>query len=101
MCGYENPGKPIPRIRALVFLGKMLSDTSSTEVDEYEFQEPQMYFVEDITDSDIKEQVINETEGSGKVIIPYDCIHMIKDFDELLQWITMLRQSEGASKLYD
>jgi len=24
MCGYENPGKPIPRIEALIYSGKNL-----------------------------------------------------------------------------
>ncbi len=99
-CGYETPGKPIPRIEALVYLGKNLETGEDQEGDEYLFQNPQIYFIEDVTVQSIKEDILNSAEGSGKIIIPADSIHLIKNYDEMLEWLGTLRKSKGADELY-
>jgi len=101
MCGYESPDKPIPRIEALVYRGKNLFEEKSEDKDdEYIFQRPQNYFINDITSEDMKKQIMTESKGSGDVIVPQDCIHLLKDYEELLQWLKELRQSKGADALY-
>ncbi len=99
-CGYENPGKPIPRIEALVYLGKNLAKGEDQEGDEYWFQNPQIYFIEDVTVQSIKEEVLRSVEGEGKIIIPKDSIHLMKSYDEMIEWLDTLRKSKGADELY-
>ncbi len=99
-CGYENPGKLIPRIEALVYLGKNLETGEDQEGDEYLFQDPQIYFIEDVTVQSIKEEILSAVEGSGKIIIPDDSIHLMKSYDEMLEWLNSLRKSSGADALY-
>jgi hypothetical protein len=99
-CGYENPGKPIPRIEALVYLGKNLETGEDQEGNEYLFQNPQIYFIEDVTVQSIKEEILNSVEGSGKIIIPNESIHLMKSYDEMLEWLDTLRKSKGADQLY-
>lgn len=99
-CGYENPRKPIPRIEALVYLGKNISTGEDQQGDEYWFQHPQVYFIEDVTVQSVKEEILISVEGSGKIIIPHDCIDMVKSYNELLEWLETLRNSEGADQVY-
>lgn len=99
MCGSDNPGKPIPNLQALVYLGKRKLKGES-ESYEYLFQHPQMYFIEDVTDEDVKQQILNALENSGRVGVHQDLIDTVKSFDELLQWLTSLRHADGADELY-
>ncbi len=99
-CGYESPGKPIPRIEALVYLGKNLETGEDQQGDEYLFQNPQIYFIEDVTPQDIREEILRSAEGEGKIIIPQDSIHLMKSYDEMLEWLHALRKSKGADELY-
>ncbi len=99
-CGYESPGKPIPRIEALVYLGKNLATGKDQEDDEYWFQNPQVYFIEDVTVQSIKEDILRAAEGEGKIIIPQDSIHLMKSYDEMIEWLDTLRKSKGAAELF-
>ncbi len=65
-CGFENPGKPIPRIEALVYLGKNLATGEDQESDEYWFQNPQINFIEDITVQNIKEEILHSWKEQVK-----------------------------------
>jgi len=84
----------------LVYLGKNLEAGEDREGDEYWFQNPQIYFIEDVTVQSIKEKISSSIEGSGKIIIPHDSVHLVKSFDELLEWLDTLRKSEDAYQLY-
>jgi hypothetical protein len=99
-CGYENPGKPIPQIQALVYLGKNLSKNEKAGGDEYWFQNPQIFFIDDVKDQNIREEILKSVEASGKIIIPHDCVDMVKSYDELLSWLQMLRQSDDFDAVY-
>jgi len=100
MCGYENPRKPIPQIQALVYLGKNLFEKEDSDGDEYFFQDPQICFINDVTAEDVKAQILSVTKDSGRVTVPEDCIHTMKSYDDLLEWLKMLKHSEGADPLY-
>ena len=100
MCSYENPGKPIPQIQALVYLGKNLFGKENSDGDEYNFYDPQIYFINDVTAEDVKAQILRAAKGSGLVTVPADCIHTMKSYDDLLEWLKILKHSEGADQLY-
>ncbi len=100
MCGYENPGKPIPQIQTLVYLGKNLFKRDISEGDEYIFQDPQVYFIEDVTADDVKRHILDTSENSGRITVPQDSIDTVLSFDELLAWLETLRHAEGADQLY-
>jgi hypothetical protein len=68
--------------------------------DEYIFQDPQVYFIEDATAGDVKQQILSSSENSGRVTVPQDCIDEVLSFDELLQWLKTLRNAEGAEQLH-
>ncbi len=99
-CGYETAGKPIPRIEALIYLGKNLATGEGQEGDEYWFQNPQIYFIGDVTVQRVKEEILRSVEGEDKIIIPHDSIHLMKSYDEMLEWLSSLRKSVGAAELY-
>ncbi len=100
MCSYENPRKPIPQIQALVYLGKNLFEKENSDGDEYIFYDPQIYFITDVTAEDVKAEILSAAKGSWQVTVPEDCIHTVKSYDDLLEWLKMLKHSEGADQLY-
>lgn len=99
LCGYETPGWPIPQVQALVYLGKKVAEETS-EGNDYLFENPQTYFIDDVTAKDVRTEILSAFQGSGHVTVPDDCIHDIKNYDELMQWLKGLGQSEGADELY-
>lgn len=98
MCNYETPSGLIPKVEALVYLGKNLHEKES-EDDEYYFQDPQIYFIDEVTIDYVREDILSS--GSGELIVPADSIHSVKDYDELLQWLEEIRQLKGADNLYN
>lgn len=96
-CNYETPSGLIPRIAALVYLGKNLHEKDSG-YDEYYFQDPQTYFINEVTIDYVREEILKS--GSGLQIIPEDSIHSVKTCDELIQWLTELRTLRGAEDIY-
>ncbi len=97
MCTYETPSGFIPRIDALVYIGKNLYKKESDD-DEYYFQDPQVYFINEVRIDYVRGEILGA--GSGKLTVPADSIHIVKNYDELLKWLEELRKLKGADDIY-
>jgi hypothetical protein len=98
ICGFKHPKYPIPWIKNYVYVRK----NAESDKNEYIFQFPQKYFEDDIknalSDDEFKE--ISDPEHSGEMIMDDDNIHLVKDIDEFISWVSSLKKEKHAQNIY-
>lgn len=100
LCGYHHVKYPIPRIRTYIYVGKNLDEDNKEANDEYYFEKPEAYFSAKINASGQNNDECGELAETGRLLIPGEHLHLIKDYDGFIEWLISLSKAANANKIF-